>query len=70
MVIGVTTSGISLVIVLIGGIPAKLGELLIPRFRVDNSSRNGLRSPVRLDEVELIVLITLGIRGGNPEPYT
>ena len=60
-------SKISLGIVLIEGIPAMLRELLIPKFRVGNGCNNELGSPVRLGEVELIVFVTLGIRGESPE---
>jgi len=37
MVVGVTPNGGALAVVLAGGIPAKLEELLIPRFSDDNN---------------------------------
>ena len=67
MVVCVTPSGGVLAVVLIVGIPAELGELLIPRYRVDNDSNDRLGSPVRLKGVGLTVFVTLGIEGGGPE---
>jgi len=48
--------------------PAQLTEVLIPRFRADLYSNVELGIPVRLDEAGLAVFITLGIKGGGPEP--
>ena len=63
-----TPCGGVLGVVLIVGIPAKLGELLNLTFRVDNEGNNTPGSPARLDKVELTLFVTLGTKGGGPEP--
>jgi len=64
----VTPCGGVLDVVLIVGTPAKLGELLNPRFRVDSEGNNALDSPARLNKVGLTLFVTLGTKGGGPEP--
>ena len=68
VLIGVTPREGALEIVLIVGDPATQAAALIPRLRLDNDGNNRIGSLVTLDKGRLLVFITLGIRGGGPEP--